>query len=460
MSRPNILFLIADQHRYDCVNYSQKNKNGIKTPNIDKLAEEGMWFNNAYTTSPVCCPARQSLIAGRRPESFGALWNYNITLPVKSLSPEDFSYAKMLKEKGYNNTFVGVWDVCEYEGPTAFGFDKYIQYKRTYGATGQEGTVIDKTFEESDPYKLGELVSEEIERLSSLDEPWHMSVNFAEPHPYYGPVKEFADMYDPKEMEPWDGFYDDLKDKPYIQSQQLVNWGNEERGWDYWSSVVAKYHAYVTQLDRVVGNILDKLVETGNYENTIVVYTSDHGDMCGSHGMFDKHYVMYEDVIHVPFIIRWPGKIRKGSLTDAYTVHFLDLVPTVLEVCGIEKPDNVTLHGRSLFPILLNEDIPTDWRKEAVSSYNGQQFGLFCQRSLKTDGWKYVWNPTDIDEVYDLDKDPGELNNLIKEIDLGILSDLRKRLYDTLVNDGDFLVMRNKHSWVAPQLLENKKLTR
>lgn len=460
MKRPNILFLIADQHRYDCVGYSNRNKNGIKTPNIDKLCEEGIWFNNAYTTSPVCCPARQSLIAGRRPETFGALWNYNITLPVGCLEPEDFSYARLLKENGYNNTFVGVWDICQHAGPASFGFDNYIPSIRTYSARSQEGEVIDKPFNESDTYKLGEKVCEEIERLSKANKPWHMSVNFSEPHPYYAPVNEFAEMYRPEDMKPWDGFYDDLKNKPYIQTQQILNWGNENKGWDYWAPIVAKYHAFVSQVDSVVGMILDKLAETGNYEDTLVVYTSDHGDMCGSHGMFDKHYVMYEDVTHVPFVMRWPGRISGGIKTDAYTVHFLDLVPTVLDVCSIGKPEDATLHGRSLRPIIMDEGIPKDWRQEAVSSYNGQQFGLFCQRSIKTDRWKYVWNPTDIDEVYDLENDPGETRNLVNEVEIDILSDLRKRLYETLAKDEDWLVMRNNHSWVAPQLLHNKKHAR
>ena len=140
--------------------------------------------------------------------------------------------------------------------------------------------------------------------------------------------------------------------------------------------------------------------------------------------------------------------------------RFLDLVPTILDVCSIGKLRRSTLHGRSLRPIIMDEGIPKDWRQEAVSSYNGQQFGLFCQRSIKTDRWKYVWNPTDIDEVYDLENDPGETRNLVNEVEIDILSDLRKRLYETLAKDEDWLVMRNNHSWVAPQLLHNKKHAR
>lgn len=456
--KPNILFIIADQHRYDCVNYSGRNKNGIKTPNIDRIAEEGMWFNNAYTTSPVCCPARQSLICGRRPETFGALWNYNITLPVMNLRPDDFSYAQLLKENGYNNSFVGVWDISPIHKPCDYGFDNFIKNERKHTANTIWGQTLDIPFEESDPYRLGIKVCDEIDRLSKDDKPWHISLNFAEPHPAYAPVREFADLYDADKLIPWDGFGDKFDNKPYIQAQQLVNWGIENKGWkDYWAPIVAKYHAIITQIDSIVGIVMNKLKETGNYDNTIVVYTSDHGDMCGSHGMFDKHYIMYEDVIHVPFIVRWPEKIRMGQKTDAYSVHFLDLVPTILDICDIQKPDNVTLHGESLKQILFNNEIPENWRNEAVSSYHGQQFGLFCQRSVKTDRYKYVWNPTDVDELYDLVNDPGELNNLINTIDYAVLADLRKRLYDTLVRDNDFLIMRNNHSWVAPQLLEGRK---
>lgn len=449
MSRPNILLIIADQHRYDCIAYSGKNKNNIKTDNIDRLASRGVWFNNAYTPHPVCCPARQALIAGRRAETFGANWNDSISMQVASLKPDDFSYAKLLNQGGYSTTYAGIWDGGKKFGPTSFGFEKHIPYVRTYGAKTKEGEVFDLPFEKSDTYTLADKVVKEMDLLYKKDEPWHMSVNFHEPHPYYSPLKEFYELYKDKEIKSWDGFYDDLKDKPYIQRQQILNWRNEGKGWeDFWEDITRKYHALVSQLDRAVGLILDNIDD-----NTIVIYTSDHGDTCGSHGMYDKHYIMYEDVIHVPLIISWPKAFKEALRTDAYVTHFLDLGPTILSLANVGIPEDAILSGYDLSPILKGE-ADTSKRNEVVASYNGQQFGLYCQRAIKTDKWKYVWNATDIDELYDLEEDPGELTNLIYKADIGILESLRRRLYEILVKDKDPLI----NNWVKDQFLENRKI--
>jgi len=459
--KPNILFIISDQHRYDCIGTS--NKYPVITPNIDRIASEGMWFNNAYTPIPICCPARQSLLCGRRSESFGALWNYDITLPIPALPPSSYTWVKQLKTEGYQNILLGKWHINPDFGPLDFGFDKYIKPRNLPNKNGFFGGESQVGHDETNTWWLAENAIKEIEdsTRNGEEKPWNMMLSFDEPHLPCNTIKEFADLYAIDDIPKWDGFDDTFKDKPYIQRQQLVNWNTEKMSWEDWAPSVRNYYAVITQMDAAIGKVLDKLDELGIADNTIVIYTSDHGDMCGSHKMLDKHYVLYEDVTHVPLVVKYPGVIPKNTKTSAYSVHFLDIAPTILELCGLEKPEGVEFHGRSLMNILKTGGvIPQGWRDEAVTTYNGQQFGLYTQRSIVSHEWKYVWNLTDVDELYNLHDDPGELHNLMpKKLELSeILADLRLRLYNTLCQEDDRLVIYNGRSWIKAQLLEGRKL--
>ena len=194
------------------------------------------------------------------------------------------------------------------------------------------------------------------------------------------------------------------------------------------------------------------LVTNGNKSEIAMGYTTLYGDMCGSHRMIDKHYVLYDDVAKVPLAVRWPGVISPGRIRDEFVCHFLDIPPTLLEFLGKDIPGFFA--GRSLVPLLRGEKA-ADWRTEAVSTYNGQQFGLYTQRMIRNHDWKYIWNTTDIDELYDLKKDPHELYNRIgQEENQWIVKELRRKLYETLLQEGDGLV---KSQWMKNQLLNNKK---
>jgi len=179
--------------------------------------------------------------------------------------------------------------------------------------------------------------------------------------------------------------------------------------WDRWQPVVARYLGEIALLDAQIGRLLARLDELGLAENTWVVYTSDHGDMCGAHGMMDKHFILYDDVIRVPLLMRWPaGGIRGGKPCDARIIHALDLPAAFMEGAGLPIPD--TFQGTSLLPWVRGQDAP---RRETVfTMYHGNFFGMYSQRGVTDGQWKYVWNPTDRDEFYHLADDPGELRNL------------------------------------------------
>jgi arylsulfatase A-like enzyme len=209
-------------------------------------------------------------------------------------------------------------------------------------------------------------------------------------------------------------------------------------------------------MDEAVGIVLQALDRVGAADDTIVIFTADHGDMCGSHRMMDKHYILYDDVVHVPLMIRWPELVRQGTTCSRFVYNFLDLPPTLLDLLGLQAHDSGNLHGRSLVPLLSGKEESAVWRDSVVASYNGQQFGLYTQRMIRTNEWKYVWNLTDTDELYDLLADPAELDNRIDDpVHAGLVAELRRRLYDTLRTDGDAIVA---NEWMRRQLLQGCKL--
>lgn len=460
--RPNILFIQSDQHRRDCTGYGGACP--VQTPNIDRLAREGVWFEQAYTPMPLCCPARQALLNGKRPETFGALWNYDITLKIPALEPSEYSWTCKLKESGYNLGYVGKWHVHPHHDPTAYGFDRYISegdyaafrhskhpdVRLTNGWFGEEDPV---QVDDSRTHWLADRAVDLIRQFTGESKPWHIRLDFPEPHLPCQPAGEFARMYKPEDAAEWGSFRDEFKDKPYIQRQQLLNWGVKDYTWEDWAPTVARYYGIITQMDAAIGRVLDALDEMGLAENTIVIYTSDHGDMCGGHGMVDKHYVMYDDIVRVPLVVRWPGVVPEGVQSDKFVYNALDLPPTLLSALGMEVPE--FFQGRSMLPILKGEDV-SGWREEVVSTYNGQQFGLYTQRMIRNCRWKYVWNTTDVDELYDLESDPNELRNLIHEPEhMQVISGLRKKLYEVLERDGDELA---RSPWMKNQLLSNSKI--
>lgn len=460
--RPNILLIVADQLRYDCIGYSKEYP--VLTPSIDKLASEGMWFKSAFTSTPLCCPARQSLLNGRRAESFGAHWNYDITMKIPALNPSEYTWTKELKENGYMTAYIGKWHVNGEHTPLEYGFDYYVgeehyeeyreeHYPDVQYINGWLGEVDQVPLEETRTHWLSKLAINKINEFSSGDEPWHIRLDFPEPHLPCRPVQQFADLYKPEEIPEWKNFRDSFVNKPYIQKQQLLNWSLEEYNWKDWSQIVARYYAIITQMDDAVGKVLNEIKNKGLEKDTVIIFTADHGDMCGAHRMMDKHYIMYDDVVKVPLIIKWADTVEKNSCCEEFVINCLDIAPTVVELSGLRPKE--FFHGKSLNSVIRGEK-PEDWRNSVVSTYNGQQFGLYNQRMIRNNEWKYIWNATDLDELYNLKSDPGELINLIGEKEYEpLIAELKKQLYNELEKDKDLLVT---NSWVKSQLLSNKKL--
>ena len=502
MSQPNLLFLLADQFRHDCLGV--RGLRPVRTPNLDALAARGLLYENAFTPLPVCAPARQALLCGRHPDSFGAWWNYDM-LQAGCLMPGE-TLPEKLSARGYEGAYLGKWHISATHGPEAFGFgyaqdfsghkrlirEKYPNLEHPGGWLGCDSPIA---LQDSDTHWLAARGVETLERFANGDKPWHIWLDFGVPHLPCRPSAPFSALYDAEDMRPWPGFGDPFINKPYTHRQQMLNWRLENHSWEDFAPGVARYLAMISQLDDAIGRVIDALRDSGQFHNTIIVFTSDHGDMCSSHQMLDKHNSLYDDIVRVPLIISGPGVRGKDAFCsnaddaqgaindlqpariDALVSSCIDVPVTLAATMGLSALPGA--HGRMLPGIGPMTDrvsspnterqtepgspphiaavnrSPAQPRRYVTSSTNGQQFGLVTSRMLRDTRFKYIWNATDIDELYDLEADPGEHVNLAHSAaHAALLAVMRRELHARLkAHDDPFI----KAGWLDGQLLEGRK---
>ncbi len=456
-----IVFIEADQHRFDCMGISGHPL--LKTPNMDRLAREGIFFENAYTPCPLCVPARTSYLCGQWPQQHGTLCNFDAE-SHHPLDPRSTVFPRLLAETGRTLDYLGRCHINRNATPLDYGFDTYLsddEYCRWRKERGLEPQpFITPWFGNVDPYirpeesKLAWLCGRVIERLRERvkeGRPFYISMDTLEPHLPNIVPEPYNSMYPPETIPPWGSFSDTFRNKPYIQEQQLRTWGIEKYTWKDWAPIVSRYLGEISLLDVQIGRILDELDALGVADDVLVVYTSDHGDMCGGHRMLDKHYVMYDDVCRIPLMMRWPAAIPAGTRHRGFVSNAIDLPATWLDLCSARKPDSFA--GISLRAAMSGDAAPV--REDIFCSWNGNQFGQYSQRMITDGRWKYVWNATDRDELYHLESDPFELNNLAAEPECAArLAACRKRLYEWMEQTGDRLA----NNWIRTQLLEGRKL--
>jgi len=430
---PNILLIHSDQHRHDALGSSGNVH--CSTPHLDALAASGACFTQVCTPCPVCTPARASLLTGQYPFRHRSICIPNDTEVPRAYQADGPVFPELLREAGYATGYVGKWHLGEKAAtdtkpwPTECGFDEYVpesDYARWREGQGlpprDAGHAMDEdlggffaggvdaaiTPEQSQVFYTADQTIRLLEHFAGKDRPFFLRWDPSEPHIPNRIPEPYASLVDPASLPRWPSLDDDFAEKPFIQGQQLRSWGLDAWSWeDRWAPCTAWYYGHVALLDAAVGRVLDRLEALGLAENTIVIYTSDHGDMCGSHGMMDKHYCMYDDILRVPLLLRWPGLTQAGQRVDAPVVQEIDLAASFAEIASGQVPGN--MQGQSLRGLLQGEFEP---RKHTVASYHGSQFGLFSSRSIRTTEWKYVWNLTDVDELYHLESDPWELYNL------------------------------------------------
>ncbi|NLV74619.1 MAG: sulfatase-like hydrolase/transferase [Chloroflexi bacterium] len=463
-AQSNILLIHADQWRYDCV--AANGHPLLQTPHLDRLAAEGVRFTHAFTPSPICVPERNCLLHGQWATRHGCITNYDSEAP-KPVEGTPITFTRVLKEAGYYLGYVGKWHVRRDKEPTdpMYGYDDYVSEDAPYAewraAQGYApGPHTNGWFGEVDPHIPPEgsrivwgvdRALEYIRRGQERGGPWMVRWDPVEPHLPNVVPEPYASMYPPETIAPWPSFPDPLVGKPYIQVQQRRTWKVDGWGWERWAPIVSRYLGEISLLDFAVGRLLAGLERLGERDNTLVVFTSDHGDLCGGHGMMDKMHIMYEDVVHVPLIVRWPGVAPAGQVQDAFISHALDLAATFCEAAGAEIPAG--FQGESLVTCLRDGVGPE--RDGIASTFAGNQFGLYSQRMWRERRWKYIWNPTAEDELYDLETDPGEVTNRATDpACAGLLQRLRERLVAWMEATDDPLL----NQWTRPQLLEGLKV--
>ncbi len=453
----NILLIHSDQHRYDCLGV-----NGhalVQTTHLDQLAAEGSNFTHAFCPIPLCTPARASLLTGMWPTQHGTLANPDTELAAP-LSADLPTFSQALKGAGYSLGYVGKWHVDVQKLPTDFGFDHYVpetdynQWRQQQGLpprarqNGWFGETDATTPAESSRLAWGANATIRLlQDAAQQAQPFFIRWDPSEPHLPNVVPEPYASLYPPETIPPWPSFPDPLVGKPYIQHQQRHTWGIEDWRWEDWSPIVARYLGEITLLDQQIGRLLATLDELNLAQNTLVIYTADHGDMCGAHGMIDKHYVMYDDVVRVPLIMRWPGVIPAGTTQTAFVSSAIDLAATFCAAAGIPAP--ATFAGQELLSRLTGATEETG-RADIFSTYHGNQLGLYSQRMVRNRQWKYVWNATAEDELYDLEADPAEMVNVVgKPEHSSLLQQLRQRLVSWMEEIDDPLL----NPWIKQQLL-------
>ena len=456
---PNILFLLTDQQRYDSLGC-----NGAticQTPAIDSIAASGMRFSKAYTPIALCSPARGSLLTGLYPHNHGQLsnmGNFNGVFSDQILDKP--AYPQLLKDSGYNVSCIGKWHLAK-QGDTEFwGYDKWHPYNEWHQMLKEDGIDYRIDQDAVQPYEwggnapfYGELplpvdktmeawtADKTIDLLngySDSENPFMIAANFFGPHFPYAVPEPYLSMYDPDSVERWGNFDELFINKPLIQQKELLRWNSSHLTWEDWQKVIAAYWGFCTFIDDQVQRILNCLEENGLDKNTIVIFSTDHGDMLGSHRLFNKGFHMYEETHHIPLVIRWNEVTAPGSTCNEF-VNLVDLMPTFLEIGNAPIPDN--LDGRSIVP-LLKGDTVDDWNDDVFAEFHGYEPTLATVRMVRTDNWKYVYNPYSEDELYDMKSDPHELHNLANHLGFKhVLRRMKDRMVKWLRETEDNIVM-------------------
>ncbi|KJD35101.1 sulfatase [Tamlana sedimentorum] len=424
IKKPNIIYVFADQWRAQSLGYA--GNLDVKTPNLDKLASEGVYFTNAVSTSPVCTPYRAMMLTGQYVLKTGVFLN-----DVR-LGPDNNSFGKILKEEGYNTAYIGKWHLDGNERSAYIpkerrqGFDywKTLNCSHSYNNSNYWGN--DDKLKQWKGYDAKAQTKDAvayIEEQAKSEKPFSLVLSWGPPHaPYQTAPKEFQDLY--KNV--------DIQLRPNVP-EKLV-----ERT----KKILKGYYAHCSALDSYIKELQDAVKRNNIEDNTIFVFTSDHGDMINSHGEMKKQKI-YEESAKVPFIVKYPALLGKEGKKSDFLLNTLDILPTMLGMSGIKIPKN--LDGENITDIILGKK--QDDRKASLVACI-QPFGQW-KRKIGGKEFRGIITKThtyarDLDGewlLFDNVKDPYQLNNLIENPDYKVVSKELEILLEEELNrlDDEFL---------------------
>lgn len=474
--KPNIVFIITDHHAY--YRHDREGEFNYRWPVFEAFAGEGIRFERGYSVCPLCSPARASMMTGLYPSAHGMRWN---TEARHSLNRQDFRpgqllYSHYLSQAGYRNAYVGKWHCGHERLPIDYGIEGWSlpDYGKVYMSEAYRKYAEGRGFGDararieynlsqpewrgqtvvlSDPspwrfmngsgilvgppeaheeFFVAHLAAEKLRELSQSSQPFSLVVSFWGPHQPYYPTEPYASMVDPADIPEYPSFRDDLAGRPlrYLIHREIAHrsaaaWPE----WSTWQEVLARCYGQGLQLDAAVGQVLEALEELGLVENSLVIWCADHGDSVASHGgLWDKASTFIEEVARIPFAIRWPQGFEGGKHTN-HLVSNMDATATMLDAAGVEIPEG--MHSRTVLPLCRDPETAV-WPDELICEHHGHGDNL-PQRIIMHDQYKYVAALFDMDELYDLESDPHEMNNLIDDPGYAdVRDDLRQRLIDHL----------------------------
>ncbi len=470
--RANILLIMSDQQRLDSI--GAYGAELARTPVLDGMARHGTRFTQAYTPVTVCSPARASLFTGLYPAQHDVVRNgASLRLDLPNL-------AESLLGAGYRLGYSGKWHIDDRYGPTHFGFhandwlgyahpaggiylrsfrdsrrnpvNHYLEYLAERGLStpeleeavyfpaidtfeiyGRQTGPVESGYEHYVAYEAIRLIERFATCARSDGKPFFLWVNYWGPHVPYVLPESFFSMFPRGDVNLSPTLAEDWHGKPWIQKRMSThNWGTSELDEDTWREALAKYAGYCALLDWETGRILARLEELDILDDTVVVYTSDHGSMVGHHQLVDKGPYPYDDIQRIPLIVAGPG-VESGRTVDEF-VYLHDLTPTVLDWAGAETfPCS---NAQSLVPALTGGVLGQP-RDDVYMVRHHHPFSCE-QRFLRTRRYKYAFNALDVDELYDLQADPDEMVNRIDDLAYqNVLQEMIERMWQHIGNLGD-----------------------
>jgi len=419
--KPNVIYILVDQWRSTAFGYA--GNVDVKTPNIDRFATESINFSNAITVAPVCTPYRAALMTGRFPTTTGMFLN-DLYLPK-----EELCMAEIYKSAGYETGYFGKWHLDGHgrlnnvapERRQGFDYWKALECSHEYNNMpyydNDEPDI--KYWETYSPFAIAKEANKYLEAHARGEKPFFLFLSLATPHfPHHSAPEKYNQMYANKE----------LKLRQNVPASMHNNALKELRG----------YYAHCSATDKAVGDILAKLKELDLYEHSIIVFTSDHGEMMGSHAIRPKQkQVAWNESISVPFLIRKPAIGQHQGKVVQTPINTPDILPTLLSMSDIEIPD--IIEGEDLSATILN---PENQHDRAALFMNVCPFTVMYPekeyRGIRTSQYTYVESPEGAFMLFDDQADPFQLNNLIDKKEAGALQkEMKQKLSIKLESIGD-----------------------
>ncbi len=448
---PNVVFILTDDQRADAVGYHPKPLLGIKTPHIDRLAAEGVRFDNMFVTTSLCSPSRASYLSGTYAHTHGVANNFT-DYPLSL-----HSFPRNLQQAGFETAYIGKWHMGEQDDSKRPGFDYWITHKGqgkyydTQFNINGERRHVEGYYTET----VTDMALDWLQNIRTPDKPFALLLGHKAPHGPFVPEQKYQKTYDGVPV-PYPDSRNQLVNKPRWMTERLATWhgiygplyGFREQYPDSspeavsdFERFVRSYTATINSVDDSVGRVYEALQALGVLDNTIFVFASDNGFLLGEHGMIDKR-TAHEASTRVPLVVRYPPRFAAGTIIEQQVLN-IDLAPSLVELAGAAVlPD-----AQGLSWVALAEGRASDWRDFWLYEYDYEQQFPYTPnvRSVRTDDWKYIRHPhgdggplRHLEQLYHLETDPMELSNLAQQ----------RKYRPKLVEMRDLLVQALKQSGI------------